>query len=434
MILAEGRKMATADGGSGALILSRKILLYGLLLVLSLSFFALVRDNPFWHSSDFYLIDQSIETSGSLGHIFVSGPTQPFQPLVKFIFFLEYKLFGLDAWKYYLFNIFIHSINAFLVFLLVFTLLKDRTIAVLSSVLFACAVGNYGKAVMVVSGISDLTITMLTLLTLFFYFKNELEKGGRVQSVWFILCIVCFLLSLLTKATSFSILGCMFAFNFFFRTETRKQTLHRNFMIIADIAFVALIVKLSLLSGMNIYKDLHFHPRAFLRSFGGYLVRMIFPIHGSDLVSESNVVVRFLYRVASEIRILTFLVILSYSVFGFIFGNRTIRFFIAWTYITVLPFCFFRFPSDWLNIRYLYLVSIGFIMVLASGTALASRLLYQKAWRRFLPYLLPALFVFLSQFIIYHLDQNYEKKGQHPRIQRLKSSVLEHERLLQQRE
>jgi len=125
-----------------------------------------------------------------------------------------------------------------------------------------------------------------------------------------------------------------------------------------------------------------------------------------------------------EIRVVTFLCILSYSVFGFIFGNRTIRFFIAWTYITVLPFCFFDFPRDWLNIRYLYLVSIGFIMILSSGTVLASRLLYQRAWRRFIPYALPLFFVFLSQFIIQHLDKNYERLAKSPPIRQMKQDFM----------
>ena len=115
-----------------------------------------------------------------------------------------------------------------------------------------------------------------------------------------------------------------------------------------------------------------------------------------------------------------------YSVFGFIFGNRTIRFFVAWTYITVLPFVFFQFPGDWLNIRYLYLVSIGFIMLLSSATVLASRLLYQRAWRRFLPYALPLVFVLLSGFVISHLDRSYERMAGLPRIEKLKQDVLEY--------
>ena len=417
--------MVTTEGRRQALAPSSKAVLFTLLLILGLAFFWLVKNNTFWHSGDFLYLEQAVEMSRSFDHIFTSAPFQPFQPLVKLVFFVEYSSFGLDAWKYYLFNIIIHAVNAYLVFLLVFSLLKDRVIAILSSLLFVFAVGNYGKAVMVVSGISDLLITLLTLLTLLLYFKNELEKGGRTFSFWFVASLVFFLLSMMTKATSFSILGCMFAFHVFFRSEIQKRIVNRNFIIMAVVALVSFVTKLSLLPDVASQQDFALISFTFFRNFGSYLVRMVFPIHGSDLVTHAGPVVQFVYKAATEIRVVTFLTIVSYTVFGFIFGNRTIRFFIAWTYITLLPFCFFKFPNDWLNIRHLYLVSIGFIMILSSVTVLASRLLYQKALRRFLPYGLPLLFVLLSRFIVYQLDRNYELTAQSPALVSLKQGFVE---------
>lgn len=417
--------MAIGRSGESHHSVRNNILLFGLLLVLSLVFFSLVRDNTFWHSGDYLLLNQAMDVEESLGNLFVSAPNQPFQPVVKLVFYLEYKLFGLDAAKYYLFNILIHSLNAFLVYFLVFTLLRDRTIAVLSSLLFACAVGNYGKAVMNVSGISDLIITLLTLVTLLLYFKNELRNEGRMKSPWFVGSVFFFVLSLLTKATSFSILGCLLAFHVFFRAETKKPVFNRTFLTVTAIALAALAAKLVFLPDAAAWENFVFSVPQFFRSFANYLVRMIFPIHASNEVADAGAMVRFVYRLATEIRVFTFLCILSYSVFGFLFANRTIRFFIAWTYITVLPFCFFDFPKDWLNIQYLYLVSVGFIMILSSGTVFASRLLYQRRWRRIIPYALPLFFVLLSQFIIVHLDKNYEKLGASPQMTQMRSDVTE---------
>jgi hypothetical protein len=408
----------------GRLLMRNNILLFGLLFALSLAFFSLVRDNTFWHPIDYAYLDQAMDIEESWRQVFASDPPQPFQPLVRFVFFLEFSLFGLIASKYYLFNILIHSINAFLVFFLVWTLLKDRLIAVLSAILFACAVGNYGKAVMVASGISDLMITMLTLLTLLFYFKNELEKGGRVASIWFVGVLIFFVLSLLTKLTSFSILGCMFAFHLFFRAETKKPVVNKTLLTVAVVAVLALIAKQIFLHDLAGREDVLTNVPRIIRNFASYLVRMVFPIHTSALVSDSGPAVRAIYKIATQIRLITFLCILSYSVFGFMFGNRTIRFFITWTYVTLTPFCFFEFPIDWLNIRHLYLVSVGYVMILASGTVLASRLLYQRAWRRFLPYSLPLLFIFLSQFILFRLDKNYERLAGSSSISQLREDVL----------
>ncbi len=386
----------------------RSLLFIALLFLSSLAFFSLVRNNTFWNAGDYAYLAHALKINLAWKEIFASAPNQIFQPLVNAIFYLEFRLFGVDARYFYLFNIFVHSLNAFLVYMVVFTLLKSRLISILSSLLFVFAVGNYGKAVMVASGISDLMITFLTLLTLLLYFKNELEKGGRLLSFWFIGSLLCFFLSLLTKATSFSILGCMFAFNIFFRAESGKRIFHRNFIVIGIFALVVLVAKLSFLPHLPGRSDFIFIGLKFFRNFASYLVRMVFPIHHSSTVETAGPAVQFIYRLASEIRLFTFLCILSYSVFGFIFGNRAIRFFITWTYITVTPFCFFKFPLDWLNIRYLYLVSIGFSMLLASGTVLASHLLMQRSWRRFIPYSVLLMFVLMSYFVIYHLDRNYE--------------------------
>lgn len=400
------------------------ILAFGLLLAASAAFFTAVRDNPFWHPEDFAYLKQAIDVRGNWREFFAVGPGDPFQPLVKAIFFLEYSLFGIDAWKYYLLNVVVHAMNGLLVYILVDVLLRDRAIAALSSLLFVCAVGNYGKTVMVVSGIGDLLITLLTLLTLLCYFRNELEKGGRANSIWFFASALFFLLSVATKTSSFSILGCMVAFALFFRSETSKRVLNREFIIIAAIAIAALATKLIFFSAFATEHGYALGVSNFLRNYASYLVRMVFPMHASMLIAHAGPAVQFIYGIATPIRFVTFVFIVSFSAFGFVFGNRALRFFIVWTFITVTPFCFFRFPTDWLDIRHLYLVSVGFCMILASVTVLAARLLGHRGWRRFLPYALPFLFVCLSQFIIYQLDTKYERVAEIPEIRALKEEVL----------
>ena len=416
--------MADRQEGHHPVLPLKNLLFYFVLLVLGYLFFASVRDNTFWHYTDYLYLHKALKIQEYWREIFAQSPLNIFQPVVNLVFYGEYRFFGLDAKAYYFFNVFVHVLNSFLVYFIVSTLLKDYTIAILSSLLFLFAVGNYGKAVMVASGISDLLITLLTLSALYFYFKNELDHRGKLNSRYFYACLICFFLSLLSKATSFSILGCILAFNFFFRDKTSRGTWGRGFVALAAFAVIVLIVKHLLLSEIPARSDLNVFSFSFIRNYAAYLVRMVFPIQTSHLVTDAGPVVWFIYNLATEIRILIFLCIISYSVFGFIFGNRAIRFFIAWTYITVAPFCIFKFPADWLNIRYLYLVSIGFCMILASGTAVTTRLLYQKAWRRFLPYLVPLYFIVLSQLIVTLLDRNYESLAKAPRLDTIKASFM----------
>jgi hypothetical protein len=407
---------------------ARNLLLLVIFLLLSYLFFHLSLNDSFWSSDDFSYLAHDLHMTETKLALFDSAPPYKFQPLVYGTIYFLFNRFHFDPRGYFLFNILIHGLNAFLVYFLVQTLLKDRTVSVLSGLLFVFAVGNYGKSVMVISGLEDLLITFLTLLTMIFYFRSELARSERARTWWFLLSLAFFIGSMFTRSTSLSILGAFLAFNYFFRGDTGRRVIGRHFVILLVIAAAALAVK-SLV--------FHYKPPFYTQNPGAlrvilyaaknilsYLVRMVFPIHTSHLVTQAGPVVRFIYEFATAIRILIALAIVSYSFFGFIFGNHTIRFFIAWTYIMVLPFAFFQFPSDWLNIRNLYLVSVGFVMVLSAGAVYCSRLIEHHPWRRLVPFLVPVFFVFLSRFVAVHLDRNYEAAVSSPQADARRDQIV----------
>lgn len=390
------------------------IVLLGL-VALGYLFFGLTLNNEFWHGDDFISLERSIQLLDDPLAAFDSQVPFKFQPLVYGIYYMLFRTFHFEARGYFIFNILLHGLNSFFVYILVYTLLKDRTVALVSGLLFVFTVGSYGKSVMIVSGLEDLIITTFTLLTMIFYFKNELEAGGRMLTPWFALALILFMACMLTRSTSFSILGAFFAFNYFFHEESKRRLFSMNFLILLAIAVSALVVKTKVFHYFPIVFPRNANPASFvfytLKSIISYIVRMIFPIHTSHLVAESGPAVRFVFRFATAIRIFSALTVISYSFFGFVFGNRTIRFFIAWTYIMVLPFSFFRFPSDWLNIRHLYIVSVGFVLVISSGSVYCSRLIARHRWKRLVPLVVPIFFILLARFIITQLDHSYESKA-----------------------
>jgi hypothetical protein len=407
----------------------KHLLVLAVFLVLSFLFFRLCLDNGFWDGYDYVGLENSVMMSSDRAAAFESSPPFKFQPLVYSIHYLLFKRFFFNASGYFFFNILLHGLNSFLVYFLVNTLIRDRAVAVLSGLLFVFTVGSYGKSVMIASGLEDLIITFLTLCTMICYFFNELHREGKIFSPWFLLALIFFVASIFSRSTSFAILGSFLAFNFFFRKERKRKVADAGFVILFVLALAALIIKATLF---------HYTPPLYSRYPGvlkfalyavkniiSYLVRMIFPIHTSHLVTGANPAVQFLYRFATQIRIFIALVVLSYSFFGFVFGNRTIRFFIAWTYIMVLPFAFFQFPGDWLNIRHLYLVSVGFVSVIAAGAVYCSRLISENRWRRFVPFVVPLAFILLSRFIVVQLDRSYELKSESPVMSEYRKALAE---------
>jgi hypothetical protein len=396
----------------------KNVLFLAAFVGLSFAFFHLCLNNSYWHADDFLSINHNLRMTEGKQSLFDSEPPFKFQPLVYGISYVLFHYLAFDPHGYFLFNMLLHGLNAFLVYLLVYTLLRDRTIGLLSGLLFVFTVGNYGKSVMIVSGLEDLVITMLTLLTMIFHFRNELYHGGRTRSLWFFLALAFFIASIFTRSTSFSILGAFLAFGYFFRGDTGHRVVNTNFIILLVIAAAALLVKTHVFQYAPTLYAQKPGPVKFVlyavKNVISYLVRMIFPIHTSELVTEAGPAVRFVYLAATQIRILIALAVISYSFFGFVFGNHTIRFFIAWTYIMVLPFAFFQFPNDWLNMRNLYLVSIGFILVLSAGAVYCSRLISHQRWRRLIPFAVPVFFILLARFVVVQLDRSYELKATSP--------------------
>ncbi len=407
----------------------KHLIVLAVFFILSFLFFRLCLDNGFWNGYDYVGLENSIRMYSDPGAAFESSSPFKFQPLVYSIHYLLFKQFFFNASGYFLFNILLHGLNSFLVYLLVNTLIRDRAIAGLAGLLFVFTVGSYGKSVMIASGLEDLVITFLTLSTMICYFHNELYGEGKILSLWYLLTLILFVASMFTRSTSFSILGAFLAFNFFFRTERKRKVADAGFVILLFMSLAALATKATLFHYTPpLYRQ---NPGAFMFIFYAaknvinYLVRMIFPIHTSHLVTGAGSAVRFFYRFATQIRILIALTVLSYSFFGFIFGNRTIRFFIAWTYIMVIPFAFFQFPGDWLNIRHLYLVSVGFVSVIAAGAVYCSRLISESRWKRLVPMVVPIVFILLSRFIVLQLDGSYRVKAASPIMAQYRKALAE---------
>lgn len=382
----------------------------GLALAIA-AIFAPVLDTGFWSPED--LRDLSVaaaaHSSGKLPLAFqpsVAGgyPTNP-------IFGLEFHLFGLNARPYFVTNLFVHWFNSLLAYLLINVLLHDRRSAGLAAALFALGVGSYGKNLMVATGISSLAYASTVLLGTLLYVLNEKRNAGRPFGFYALGFYALFAGSLFMHGGTFSLLACFAFYNLFFRVERGRRVLHWNLLVCLALVVVAYTVRF--VSG-DARAAGSVDAGAFLRNVPGYLTLMVFPLHQSQLLDTATPFVRAVYAVAPVIRIFVGLSILSYSLFGFVFGSRALRFYIAWMYIMIVPFAFLRYPADWLNLRFLYLVSVGFCVLMTTGTLYVFKLLSHHRVRRWLPFAIPAAYIVLTAALIHVLDLKNEQLAGSP--------------------
>jgi hypothetical protein len=374
--------------------------------------FLQVLDVGFWSPEDFHDLRVAADADSRRELPVAFPPSLSGGYPVNPIFAVEYRLFGLEARPYYIVNLIVHVLNAFLAFLLVRALLHSHRSAFFAALLFTLGVGSYGKNLMFAGGISSLVYATTCLLGTLLYVQNEKRNAGRPFGIWASGFYTVFTVSLFMKGGTFAILACALFYNFFFRLERGRPVLHTNLVVCLAVAAVAVFVNEVIRAPAG--SDQGVNAGAFLRNLPAYLILMVFPLQQSELLETSPALVRGVYAIAPFIRVLVGLTIISYSIFGFIFGGRAIRFYIAWMYVLIIPFAFFRYPADWLNLRFLYLVSLSFCVLLTTGSAYAYRLLAHRGARRYIPFLLPATYVAVSVILVGQLNRKNEALADHP--------------------
>ncbi|MEN8007114.1 MAG: hypothetical protein ABFS42_08865 [Candidatus Krumholzibacteriota bacterium] len=392
-----------------------------LLLALVFASFGRLLSTPLWNPTDFQILTDA--------HVLVQNPVAMFhhvgfyfsQPVLQLAFLVEYHFFGIDPTGYFAVNLFIHTISSFLVYMLVNLLFPRRNMAILAAVLFAFGVGSYGKVFMAVHQLESLMLAALHLLVLYFFIRNDHRRGGGLRSPLFILGLVLFLLTGLTRNASFSLIGSLMAYKVFFnRGRGLRAVFSPDLLVFIGVGILYYWAQArwgyhqeSLFSASATAKSFSF---ASLKTIFRYLTLMFFPMQNTRLIEDVPFFVKWAYEARSIIRIFLTLAIISYSFFGFVFGSKAVRFFIAWTFITLLPFTGLTALGTWLNLNHLYLTSLGFCVILSAGASGTSGLLMRRRWRRYIPYLIPLSFVLISLVLTAKFDERNRSRARTPKV------------------
>ena len=427
--LSEGGK---PDKETYSLLDSLKVHFPVFLLLLALVFasFGRLLSTPLWNPIDFQILTDA--------HVLVQNPQAMFhhigfyfsQPVLQLAFLAEYQLFGINPAGYLVVNLFIHTISSFLVYMLVNLLFPRRNMAILAAVLFAFGVGSYGKVFMAVHQLESLLLAVLHLLVLYFFIRNDHRRGGGLRSPLFILGLILFLLTGLTRNASFSLIGSLLAYKVFFNYgRGLRAVFSSDLLVLLGVGFFYYWAQdhwgyqqETLFSASATAKTFTF---ASLKTIFRYLTLMFFPMQNTSLIENVPFFVTWAFEARFIIRVFLTLAIISYGFFGFVFGSKAVRFFIAWTIITLLPFTGITAAGTWLNLNHLYLTSLGFCVILAAGAHGTSGLLLRHRWRRYIPYLIPLSFVLISLVLVTKFNERNKFRARTPDVVEMQE-YLEH--------
>jgi hypothetical protein len=183
--------------------------LAAILLVTFLIYIPILNNGLVWDDLG-YIKNNALIHNFDLKKIFSENVLGNYHPLTILVLAIEYKFFGLDLTGYHAVNLFFHLANTALVFYVIYLLVNNAPIALLTSFFFGIH-PLHVESVAWAAELKDLLYTFFLLGSFIFYLKfiNQSKK------IFLIISVALFLFSLLSKAMAASFPAVLFLTDLF---------------------------------------------------------------------------------------------------------------------------------------------------------------------------------------------------------------------------
>lgn len=240
-----------------------------------------------------------------------------FRPLVGISFGLQHELSGRNPLPYGLFNLGLHLLNIFLIYLLLKMFRKTKDYALLAAGLFALNAKAVRMAVGWISGRTALLYTFFLLLMFIFHFlvfRKYIEKSKETiktwrNSVYLILSAFSFLCALLSKESA--VAAPLFLF-FILLVFIEKESLHTRLRkaLMSVVIYIPIILLYLFLRGLSDaftpfnapeYYRFSMNPVIWISNFFEYIIRggLLDVVVLISLTALGLIVGRFVIRFSS---------------------------------------------------------------------------------------------------------------------------------------
>lgn len=235
-----------------------------LILSLGLIVYSSSFGNPFiWDDETLIIKNSYIRSWENLSKIFTSPlfhssrfKTFFFRPLQELSYTLDFHFWQLSPVGYHLSSILLHAINAILLFFIISRITKNFPIALFSSLIFVIH-PIHTQAVTYISGRADLLVGLFLLLAFLSYVES-----------FYLLCIIFFILGLLSKESAIVFPFILILYDASFRKGENRFVFWRKYLPFFIITILAYLYFRSFFLGLYDYKLIassagNFLPRIF---------------------------------------------------------------------------------------------------------------------------------------------------------------------------
>ncbi len=342
----------------------RLVLLVCLILVIvSVAFLPLLKNGFVNWDDDRYVTEnvmiKNLSFSG-IQNVFFSFHESNYHPLSLLSYMIEYFFFNYNPLVYHLTNLLLHLCNALLVFWIILLLSSNISVSFLTAIIFGIH-PIHVESVAWISERRDVLYTLFFLGSLVCYLYYKRGRGMK----YYLLSIVLFILSLLSKAMAVVLPFILLLLDYFLNSSFNKKELAKKipFLAVSSIFLVITCLARHAAGDIQVQNKMAFlldglHNTIFSIVF--YITKLILPVKLSILYPEYNTF-HFLFLVSPFI-IVIFLILIFFSAKytkKIIFGSS---FFL----ICLLPVLLVPSRSSWgPNDRYVYVASIGLLYIVS---------------------------------------------------------------------
>ncbi len=339
------------------------------LIVLAVTFIVLFPSlqNKFVNLDDpQYVIENSVVknlNSENLKTIFSEQFVGNYQPATMVSYMLDYKLFGLNPFGYHLVNLIFHLLGTLFVFLIIKKISGNDLVAFITAFLFGIH-PLHVESVTWIAERKDVLYGFFFLSSLYFYILHS--KQEKLFSAFFLISLILFVLSLLSKAQAVVLPVIFFAVDFFMNRQPIKKTILEKipFFVLA-IAFGFIAIKVQGKAGaMQTFQYFPFYERILFSCYAlmTYLYKLILPINLSCFYPypETNDKINTVWVYLSP----AVLLVIAFLIWKYFRASKVVLFGIAFFLISIILVLQLLPIGDALYAdRYTYIPSIGIFFI-----------------------------------------------------------------------
>jgi tetratricopeptide (TPR) repeat protein len=300
-----------------------------------------------------------------------------YRPVQEISNMIDYFLWGEYPFGFHLTNTVLHALVAVMVFIFLNRLCRDLFVAGVAA-LFWAVHPVHTEAIAYIAGRADSLYALFMLLSLVFFmmYADKARSGGK-GSAAYVMSVLFFVISLLSKEIVIAMPLFIFLYMFFFLRGTGDDALYRKirwrWAPYAGIVVIYGILRTTVLSFADIAPPsafnvipLSYRLLTFFRTILVYFKLMFVP---TDLHMERSIPITKSISDPSSIIAFAFIAAVVWIAWKAYKRNRLVSFSIVWFFANLLPVSNIIPINSFLAEHWIYMASIGPFLLLGMGAA-----------------------------------------------------------------